>query len=560
MKNIILGIGGYTVDSSATLLIDGELIGSVNEERFTRKKHQGGWPEHSIRYLIKLESLKLTDIDYVTFTYDPEIRLKKRLSYYFKNFFYNPYFILKYMLYEWNFVRKFKKKLFNFSNSSNSKIIYVKHHDAHAASAYYMSGFSKTAYYTLDWRGEWETTTSGTYVNSKLNQLNSSEYPNSLGLFYNALTTYLGFGSNDEYKVMGLSSYGTPKFVDDFLKIISVKNGKLLINKEYIDEFRYPFLKKKFYQKFGPSRKPDSKISKHYINIASSVQKIFENCALSQINYLQKATKLKKLVIAGGCALNGLMIGKIIEKTNFKEVFVPPAPGDDGLSLGSAFYVNQIINKKKKNLNKSASLGTSYSNESIQRILEETNLKFIYSKNITKDTARLIKNGKVLGWFQGRMELGPRALGNRSILASPLIKDMKERINKKIKFRENFRPFAPAVIEEQTNKFFVYDGKSPFMNIVRPVREKYKNKLPAITHIDGTARIQTVNKKHSRLFWELINEFGKLTKFPVLLNTSFNIMGEPIVENPSQAINCFKKTDLDYLIIGNFVVRNDKKK
>ncbi len=555
MKKIILGIGGYTIDSSATLLIDGKLIGSINEERFTRKKHQGGWPKNSIEYLMKLESLKPNDIDYVTFTYDPEIRLKKRLNYCFKNFFYNPYFISKYMFYEWNFVRKFKKKLSDFSKKTNSQIIYVKHHDAHAASAYFMSDFDKTAYYTIDWRGEWETSTSGTYIDSKLNQLNRSEYPNSLGLFYNALTQYLGFGSNDEYKVMGLSSYGSPEFFNDFSEIIKVNNGKLLINNDYIDEFKYPFLKKKFYQKFGSSRHPRTKLSKHYKNIASSVQKVFEDCAISQISHLQEITKLKNLVIAGGCALNGLMVGKITEKTKFDKVFVPPAPGDDGLSLGSAFYVNQIVNKKKKYVYRSASLGTSYSDKAIKKILKDTKLRIIYSKNITKDTALLLKKGKVIGWFQGRMELGPRALGNRSILASPLIKNMKDKINKKIKFRENFRPFAPAVIEEKTNKFFIYNGKSSYMNIVRPVREKYKSILPAITHVDGTARIQTVNKVHAKLFWKLISEFGKLTKYPILLNTSFNVMGEPIVENPHQAIKCFEKTDLDYLIIGNYIIQ-----
>jgi carbamoyltransferase len=383
-----------------------------------------------------------------------------------------------------------------------------------------------------------------------------------LGIFYTCITDFLGFKPHDEYKIMGLSSYGRPKYKKEILKVIHpFPNGKIKIDTSY---FRFhitrgftlePYFSQKFMMLFGNPRDADQKISQYHKDIAASAQAVFEDCSFHQLNHLFKITNCTNLCIAGGCGLNGVMVGKIINNTGFKHVYLPPVSGDSGLSLGGALYIWHTILKNPRKISFfKPNIGSKYTDQEIEVYLKITKIKFKRYKKVIKKTVDLLVEGKIVGWFQDRMEYGPRALGFRSILANPTLFDMKDKINKYVKFREDFRPFAPSVIEEKALNFFDYNDNVPYMTYVCKVKETYKKKLPAITHVDGSARIHTVNKKNNPLFWEIIYEFGKRTGFPILLNTSFNGKGEPIVEHPLQAIRCFYSTGMDVLVIGNFII------
>jgi carbamoyltransferase len=560
-NEVILGIGGYTADASATLLVDGELVGAIEEERFTREKHQGGWPERAIDFLLRTAKLKLADVSHATFSYNPWLRLSYRLPDRLTKFPRYPmesaFLFGNEILTVGRFMRALKEL-----EQKGPKVHALRHHMCHVSSAFFTSPFDEAALYSIDQRGEWDTTLWARGKGIDIEPLGATPYPHSLGIFYTGMTQHLGFATNDEYKVMGLASYGKPRIVDRLRRIVRLeKDGQFRLELKYFQHQNTQGLRKKsfftdlFVDEFGPARKKGEPLTEHHKDLAASAQRVFEECAFHQLRHLHELTKVPNLGIAGGCGLNGVMNGRVYDETPFKHVYLPSVSGDDGLSLGGAYYArHQILKRPRGKPLLRADLGTSYSDAAIEEQLKLYKLSYRKVADIVPATVELLLAGKIIGWFQGRMEFGARALGNRSIVANPTLPTMKDKINKYVKFREEFRPFAPSVAEEAASRYFKVRDPIPFMTVVVDVTPEGAERLPATTHVDGTARVQTVNRDEMPLYWRLISEFGKATGTPVVLNTSFNVMGEPIVESPDQAIRCFFSCGLDALAIGNFVL------
>lgn len=562
-KQVILGIGGFTADASACLMVDGEILGAIEEERLSRKKHEGGWAKQSIKYLLNKFGVKESDITHISFSYDPWLRLSRRIPYRLTMLPQRP-FLTPYVIFnEIRAVSEFLIRLKRLRESSGAKVHFLRHHLAHAASSFFISPYQESAFYTADQRGEWDTTLWGKGEDQTLRILGHTSYPHSLGIFYAGITQYLGFDRNDEYKVMGLSAYGKPRYLEQMRKVIFPVNAKeFRINTSYLVYHKDrgflggSFFTGKFMKIFGPPRKEGEPLTQHQTDIAASAQKVFEECVFHQLDYVYKKTKSENICIAGGCGLNGVMNGKIYTETPFKHVFLPPAAADNGLSLGGVLYVwHQILGNQRTKPLLRADLGPEYGDEEIQETLERYKLKYERYEDIVPPTIELLAEGRIVGWFQGRMEIGSRALGYRSILANPTLPDMKDKINQYVKFREEFRPFAPSVLEEIAPQYFEIHDPVPFMTVVCKVKDRGIQELPATTHVDQTARVHTVNREQQPLFWRLIYEFGRKTGVPVLLNTSFNVMGEPIVEHPQQAIRCFYSTGMDALVLGSFILK-----
>ncbi|SCA56194.1 Carbamoyltransferase [Candidatus Terasakiella magnetica] len=562
-KEVILGIGGYTCDSGACLMIDGEIISAVEEERFTRVKHQGGWPTFSIASVLKEAGISKHDIDHVSFCYDPKLRLKNRLPDYLSNMFSAPKASLAMIKHELMFVARFKRQLMKFQKETGCQVHYLRHHLVHAASSFFGSPFEKAAFYTIDMRGEWDTNLWGMGTDNKMKVLGSTSWPHSLGMFYAGITQHLGFGNGDEFKVMGLASYGKPRFVEDMRKVIyPVGDGHFEINEKlFLQHKTYgrgtsSYFSKGFFDLFGPARKKEETVTQEHMDLAASAQLAMEECVYHQLDYIQPRVDVESLCISGGVGLNGVLNNGIYENTPFKHLYIPSVSGDNGLSLGGCLYVrHQILGHKRGKPIMRADYGTHWSTEDVLKLVEPVKLPFEILDDRVGTAAQLILDGNIVGWFQGRMEYGARALGHRSILANPTLSTMKAEINKCVKFREEFRPFAPAVIEEQADKYFHIHDPLPFMTTVCRVKDKGREKLPATTHIDNTSRVQTVNRDCHPLYWDLINKFGEKSGVPVVLNTSFNVMGEPVVENPAQAIKCFLSSGMDALVIENVLLQ-----
>jgi len=563
-SEVILGIGGFSADASACLLVDGKVTGAIQEERLTRNKHQGGWPHYAIDALLQDAGIKKTDITDIAFSYDPWIRIRKRLPYRLLKLFRYPLVSIVIIVRELIAVAEFTTRLRRLKREAGAQIHYVRHHIGHVSSAYFTSGFSGSAFYSADARGEWESCLWGTIEHSKFNILGNVTYPDSLGFFYSGLTHFLGFEPySDEYKVMGLAAYGNPRFAAEMRKVVQMKkDGTFSINRKYIQYQNHrnimsqEYFTQAFFDCFGERRQKSEEITQHHKDLAASGQMVFEEIVLQQLNRLHAETKSQKLCLAGGCAMNGVMVGKIYSKTPFSKVHLSSASGDDGLALGVALYTHHVLlNNPKTAAIRRANLGSSYNNEQICNYLDQSKLTYQQFDDVVPEVVRFLKDQKIIGWFQGEMEYGARALGYRSILADPTSSEMKDLINRTIKFREGFRPFAPSVVEEEASKYFHLQESIPFMTTVCSVTEHGRQHLPAVTHVDGTARVHTVSERDNPLFWRLIKTFGEETGTPVILNTSFNIMGEPIVENPLQAIRCFFSSGLDVLILGNCIVR-----
>lgn len=559
----ILGISAFYHDSSATILKNGKLIAAAAEERFTRKKHDSEFPENAIKYCLCRANISVKRLNYIGFYEIPALKLERILSSFIKTFPFSYLLFVK-KFFPWLTGKFFVASLIKERLNYSGKIIFIEHHLSHAASAFYPSRFKESDIITIDGVGESTTASLGYGKENRIYLKKRLKFPNSLGLFYSTFTAYLGFRvNNGEYKVMGLAPYGEPKYLNKLRQVIDIKeDGSFVLDMSYFDfDKKDQMFSKKLvdFLEIKP-RKQGSRFRQKDKDLARSVQKITEEIMVKIANSLQEKSSRKYLCMAGGVVLNSVANSKILDNTRYKDVFIQPAAGDGGGSIGAAFYIwHSLLGHKQRTRLKNANFGPRFSNRQIKQELDRADIRYCYFNDkdkLIKKTADLIKDQKIVGWFHGRMEFGPRALGYRSILADPRNAKNKEIINAKIKFREKFRPFAPSVLEDKANKFFKMGKKqdSPFMLFVFKVKNQ---KLPAVTHINKTSRIQTVNKKYNKQYYNLIKCFDELTGVPVVLNTSFNRRGEPIVCTPKDALSCFFGSGLDCLILENFLI--DKK-
>ncbi len=595
----ILGISAFYHDSAAALIKDGEILAAAQEERFTRKKHDANYPKFAVDYVLKESRLELSQVDHVVFFEKPFLKFERLLETYlafapmgFKSFSMSMPIWLREKLFQKKYLYDLLKqhdKNFN----DIEKIKFSEHHYSHAASAFFPSPFKEAIILTLDGVGEWATTTVAIGKKNELKMLKEIHFPHSLGLLYSAFTYYIGFKVNSgEYKVMGLAPYGQPKYKDLIInELMQLKeDGSFRLNMKY---FSYAtgltMTNKKFSDLFGePVRDPKkNKLTQFHMDIAASIQAVTEEIVLRITKSLSKDYNIKNLCLAGGVALNCVANGKILKEKFFENIWIQPAAGDAGGSLGAAlaYWYHELKNPREKFVDqmKGAYLGPKLDEENINKKLRslKANFKQKTPSEICQLVAQELANSKTVGWFQGRMEFGPRALGGRSILADPRSEKMQKELNLKIKFRESFRPFAPSVLREDVNEWFELNYDSPYMLLVSEVKKNKqinmseedkklfgieklnvkRSEIPAITHIDYSARIQTVHKETNPKYYDLIKEFKKITKCPVLVNTSFNVRGEPIVCSVEDAFNCFMGTNLDILVIEDFILfKNDQDK
>lgn len=557
----VLGISCYYHDAAASLLCDGQIVAAAEEERFTREKHDSSFPINTIEYCLEEANIDINDVDYVTFYEKPIEKFDRILETFlsvapsgFKPFIKGMPVWVRHRLW---IKKDIRKKL-----DYDGEILFGAHHESHAASAFYPSPFEEAAFLTVDGVGEWNTTTWGVADDGGIKIKGSINYPHSIGLLYSAFTYYLGFKvNNGEYKVMGLSSYGDAKYIDKIYNnlIDSKQDGSFRINMDYFSYLdKLAMTDGGLESIFGyPRREPDSDIEQHHFDIAASIQKVTEELLIKLANTIYEKTGKNYLCMAGGVALNSVANGRILKNTPFDDIYIQPAAGDDGTAYGVAASVyyqgldnNRTIPSNRREAMKTAYLGPSYKEHAINNAIESEGVQvseFDSKKVLIDKTAELLADQNVVGLYHDRMEWGPRALGNRSILADARNDEMQDIVNKKIKFREGFRPFAPSVLVDYANDYFNFPRESPFMLFVCDVLDEKQEEIPAVTHTDGTARIQTVDKKDNPVYYDLIDKFRKKTGTPVVLNTSMNQRGEPIVNTPTDAVNCFKQTNMDYM-------------
>jgi len=559
---LILGIHAFAHDSAACIISDDGIIAAAEEERFNRKKHTTAFPHQAIDYCLNCAGATLQDVDYVGFGWKPWLGFGKRVGNLIKNL---PDSLKHKSVHvpKWLNILKAKNYLNNGLDITHQKtkykFHYVDHHLCHFYTAYYLSPFDKALVLTVDAAGEWKTATFGWANGDNYDVKKVINYPDSVGFFYSAITQYLGFKAlSGEGKVMGLAPYGEPEYYDDCAKIARLKdNGDLSLDLQY---FRHQlgdnvWFSDKMNELWGQPRDPESELTDKYTNIAASLQKRSEDIVISYIEKLLESNPVNNLCLAGGVALNGCINGQIIKRTPIEHVYVHSAANDAGPALGAALYIyHHVLKNPKKFVLDHAYLGPEFTQSKLKKAAEASGLNFEEHKNIVQHAAKLLAEGKILGWFQGRMEWGPRALGNRSILANPRLAEMKDILNARVKHREGFRPFAPSILVEKTGQYFDISQPVPFMTVVSDVLPEKRDEVPAITHVDGTARLQTVSRTANPIYWELISEFEKLTGTPIILNTSFNVRGEPIVCTPEDAVRCFNSTDMDFLVLGNYLL------
>ena len=558
----VLGIGGYSHDSAAALVVDGQLLAAVAEERLTRVKHQGGVPHRAVQYCLEAAGLSLDEVDHIGCYMRPGLRMRRRLPYRLTQMLRSPFYSAGFMAYEAVHNALYVQGMRGL-RGRGTQIHFMEHHPAHAASAFLVSPFDRAALLTIDYIGEWTATWTGVGEGTRIQGLDQVHYPHSLGVFYSAITDYLGFQrASDEYKVMGLASYGEPEYYDAFRELVRIRpDGHYDIDLSwtawhYLPGSRCGYFAPKFLERFGPPRRKGEPIEERHKNLAASAQKILEEAVLSVAKRLQSETGEQCLCMAGGVALNCSMNGRLRRETAFEDIFVQPAAGDDGIAIGAAFQLyHQLSGAPRRFRMENVYLGPEYTNAEIKGFLDMAKIPYEQPACLEERTAQLLAEGLIVGWFQGRMEFGPRALGARSILADPTRPDMKDLLNHYVKHREDFRPFAPSVLEERAGEYFTGCVRSPFMLFVYPLEPDKRDQVPAITHTDGTARVQTVSEQRHARFYRLIQAFERIRGVPLLLNTSFNVMGEPIVNTPEDAVRCFYSTGMDALAIGDFVVR-----
>jgi len=558
----ILGIGGYSHDSAAALVCDGKLVAAVAEERLTRVKHQGGPPKSAVAWCLESAGLSPKDVDHVAAYMKPGERVARRLAYRLTTAARAPLYSAAYAGYELAHNARYMLDMRSL-RGPRAKLHFMAHHPAHAASAFLVSPFDEAALLTIDYIGEWTSTWQGIGRGTRINPLHAINYPHSLGVFYSAITDYLGFQrASDEYKVMGLAPYGEPEFYDDFRQIVA-PNGRLGDYKIDLDwtAFQYRpgskrgYFSEKFLRRFGQPRAEGAEMDQRYRNIAASAQKVVEETVLRMAKALHAETGLKDLCLAGGVALNCSMNGRLLREGPFDRIFIQPAAGDDGIAIGGAMQLYHELSGAARGFEmRDARLGPEFTDTQLRDAIKRSGLAHESPPDLEARSAQLLAEGNIVGWFQDRAEFGPRALGARSILADPTRADMKDRVNSVVKHRESFRPFAPSCIEERAEEYFPGCGNSPFMLFVHKVAPAAQALLPAITHVDGTARVQTVSASVQPRYHRLLREFEKRRGVPVVLNTSFNVMGEPIVNTPDDAIRCFLGTGIDALVLGDHVL------
>jgi len=569
----VLGISCFYHDSSACLLKDGALVAAAQEERFTRRKHDTSFPINAINYCLESQGISGMDLEAVAFYEKPILKFERVLHQHLE-MFPKTYKNFVKLLPNWfsdklRVMKKIKKEV-----KYKGEVFFIDHHLAHAASSFYVSPFDKAAILTVDGVGEWTTTAYGVGEKNKINLLKELRFPHSIGLLYSTITAYLGFSvNNSEYKVMGLSPYGnmnkkTNPYYKKLKEVIDIKpDGSYNLDMSY---FTYHFSDRMPSEKLcdllgGPIRKGESELESRHKDIAAAVQLITEEVMIKILNDLHKKVKTDNIVLSGGVALNSVGNGKLLKNSPFKKIWIHPDPGDGGTSVGAAFYVyNGVFGKKRKFVLNDAYLGPGFSSEEVRKFLDENKIKYSEIKkdrDLVNKVANLLYTDNVIGWFQGRMEWGPRALGSRSILSNPCNPDMQEILNSKVKHREKFRPFAPVVCVDDASKYFKCDTPIPlptdYMLMVYPVIKKWHKKIPSVTHVDGSGRLQTIRRSQNPLYHDVIKKFGKLSKIPILINTSFNIRGEPIVCTPKDAFKCMMGTGIDYLIMNNFVIKRE---
>ncbi|MFT7485110.1 MAG: carbamoyltransferase [Candidatus Paceibacteria bacterium] len=573
----ILGLSFFYHDSSAALVQDGKLIAASEEERFSRVKHDSGFPTLAIEFVLKMGGISMHDVDYIVFYEKPFIKFERMLLTAMATFPKSSA-VFRESMQRWISDKLWIKSMMTKEMGvPASKLLFAEHHMSHAASSFYTSPFEESAILTVDGAGEWSTSTMSVGRGNKIEILKEMRFPHSLGLLYSAFTAYCGFEINEgEYKLMGMHPYGEPKYVDKIYEMIKVgKDGSVWHDMKY---FAYHYsrdstLTDAFGEHLGrPARDPklqDTSLDPYYCDMAASIQKVTEEVLLKMATHLHEITGLKNLCLAGGVALNSVANFKILRDGPFENVYIHPAPGDDGGCVGAAYWAyNHVLDQPRGPALDHAYLGSEYSDEEIEEFLTKNDIAF---EKIEDDeefyqfVAQSLVDGQVAGWYRGRFEWGPRALGARSIIADPRKPEMKEKLNSKIKFREAFRPFAPSVLEERANEFFEIPEAhkhfpARFMLYVTPVREEKRADLPAITHEDGSGRLQTVYQATNPGYHRIIEIFGEKTGVPVIMNTSFNLKGEPIVEHPSHAFNTFSLSGMDLLFMNNYIVRADAKK
>lgn len=564
----ILGISCYYHDSAAAILKNGKVVAAVEEERFSRKKFDDGFPKLAINFCLEQAGITPEEIHSVAF-YDKSVLKFERLLDNYISFAPRGLRSFLDVIPKWIHKRlwikeEIKKHLKGFSG----KIIFPEHHLSHAAYTFFTSPFSESAILTVDGVGEWSTTTFGMAQDNSIELTHDIRWPHSVGMFYSAFTYFLGFQVNEgEYKLMGLSSFGKPRFYDTIMdNLIEIKDdGSFRLNMRYF-AFTYDkvMTNDKFAELFGiPVRQKDFKFEQIHFDIGASVQLVLEEILLKMVNHVYQQTGKKNLCLGGGVALNGIANYRILKEGPFEKIYIPPSPGDAGSAIGCAQHLyfshlkNQrvIENDRDVRVQNNVYVGPQFSENQIKSFLNSKNIQNVrYERSeLLKRVAKLISEKNIVGWFQGRMEWGPRALGNRSILADPREAKMKDILNEKIKHRESFRPFAPSILEEYVSDYFDLDVSSPYMLFVAKIKKPQI--IPAVTHVDGTGRLQSVSKKSNALYYDLINEFHKLTGVPVIINTSMNVMGEPIVNTPENAYNMLLKTEMDYLVLGNHIIQ-----
>ena len=563
-----LGISCYYHDSAAAILKDGHVVAAVEEERFSRKKFDDGFPRMAIDWCLKEAGITPEQINSVAFYDKPILKFERLLDNYIAVAPRGLYSFLN-VIPKWLHKRLWiKEEIKKHMRGYQGNIIFPEHHMSHAAHTFFTSPFDEAAILTVDGVGEWSTSSFGSAENTSIKLTNDIRWPHSIGMFYSAFTYFLGFKVNEgEYKLMGLSAYGKPKYYDLILnEILDVKNdGSLHLNLKYF-AFTYDkvMTNQKFAELFGiPRREENVKAEQIHYDIAASAQKVLEDIMLKMVNHVHKKTGMKNLCLGGGVALNGVANYRILKEGPFESVHIPPSPGDGGSAIGCAQYLYYIHKKQRriivqdhaKRIQENVYVGPSFSNDEIKSFLEENNIVYEYltREQLLQTTAKLISEQNVVGWYQGKIEWGPRALGNRSILADPRDSKMKDILNEKIKHRELFRPFAPSILEEYASEYFDLTIPSPYMLFVAKVKKP--DKIPAVTHVDGTGRLQTVSREANPLYYDLINDFYKITGVPVVVNTSMNVRGEPIVNTPEQAYAMIIKTEMDYIMMGNYMIQ-----